>query len=221
MGDAALVSAVIFDLDGLLLDTEPLYLAATQQMLDRYGRTLDRALWMSYIGRPNPVVTQMIVEHYELAVSAMEFNVERELLLRAMLGEAEPMPGAVALVERLASSGVPLSIATSSSREGYELKARRHAGWLAHFHCVITRSEVKNGKPSPDLYLRASEGLGVAPALCLAFEDAPSGVEAAVAAKMRVIAVPTAGTDPAAFTNATAVLGSLTEFDPLAWGLPG
>ncbi|MSQ61322.1 MAG: HAD family hydrolase [Dehalococcoidia bacterium] len=215
------VPAVIFDLDGLRLDTEPLYLAATQQLIDRYGRILDRALWMSYIGRPSPVVTQMIVEHHGLPVSAAEFHAEREHLLSTMLGNAEPIPGAVALVEHLSRTGVPISIATSSSREGYELKARRHAEWLAHFHCVITRSDVKNGKPAPDLFLRASEGMGVVPGLCLAFEDAPSGVEAVVAAGLRVIAVPTAGTDAASFTNATAVLGSLTEFDPGDWGLPG
>ena len=138
-----------------------------------------------------------------------------------MLGNAEPMPGAVALVERLSRAHVPISIATSSSREGYELKARRHAGWLAHFRCVVTRSEVKNGKPAPDLFLRGPEGLGVAPGRCLAFEDAPSGVEVAGVAGIRVIALPTVGTHPAAFTNATAVLGSLSEFDPIAWGLPG
>ena len=205
--------AVVFDLDGVLLDTEPIYLAATEELLARYGRRLDKTVWWAQIGRPSPTVAANIASAHAVGVSGSQFHAEREELLAARLARAALMPGAAELVERLRAHRVPVAFATSSSRETFALKSGAHGSLFEGFDHLVTRDDVTAGKPAPDLYLRAAELLGVPPAQCLAFEDAPSGITSAVAAGMHVVAVPSVPLPVDLPEAVVQVVDSLAAFD--------
>ena len=132
------------------------------------------------------------------------------------------MPGARRLTDHLAGHGVPQGVASSSHRRDFDLKMTEHRDWFACFQCVALGDDpaVKKGKPAPDIFLVAAERMKARPENCLVFEDAPSGVEAARAAGMPVVAVPNPAMDAAAFGDASQILASLELFDPAFWGLP-
>lgn len=214
-----IAQAVIFDLDGLLLDTEPIYMDATRTVLARRQTDLDTDLWWRLTGQPSLVVLRSIVEEAGLQVRAEQLLAERQMVLDRHLGRAEALPGAESLVRRLAEQAIPIAIATSSTRRAFLLKSRRH-DWLNLFDVVVTRDDVPQGKPAPDLFLEAASRLGHAPHRCVAIENAPSGLEAGHAAGMQTVVVPTDGMDLGAFDQADQLLSSLEEFQPADWGLP-
>ena len=157
-------------------------------------------------------------------ITAAEFVEAREAILDALFPASELMPGADRLVRHLHASGVPMAVATSSHRRHFDAKTQRHGALFARFAHVTTGDQVERGKPHPDIFQRAAalfERPPADPASVLVFEDAPSGVEAARAAGMRVVLVPDARLPEAQRDGACEVLGSLEEFDPRAWGLPG
>lgn len=211
-------AAAIFDLDGLLLDTEPFYLQATTEVLARYGRELDPLVLRRHIGIPSVQTMRRLGEHYALEVSGEALNAERHALLEQLLPGAPPRPGAVELTRALKAGGVPIAVGTSSTRDTLVLKIVNHRDWIDGFDAVVTSDDVARGKPHPDIFLGAAERLGVAPEACVVFEDARSGVEAAQAAGMAVVMVPTDGVDPTGL-EPDELLASLTEFDPTRWGL--
>jgi beta-phosphoglucomutase-like phosphatase (HAD superfamily) len=114
-------------------------------------------------------------------------------------------------------------VASSSHRPEFELKITRHRPWFDCFQCVVLGDDpdVHRGKPSPDIFLTAAARMRALPERCLVLEDAPSGLEAARAAGMSVVAVPNPGMSYDAFGDAVQILPSLESFDPTTWGLPG
>ena len=216
------VTHVIFDMDGVLLDTEGLYTQVTQQIVSRYGKTYDWSVKAHMIGRPALESARFLVETLALPIAPERYLVEREMLLRELFQHARPMPGAERLVRHFHASGVRQAVATSSSREFFDLKTRRHSDWFDLFDEVVTGDdpEVGQGKPAPDIFLTAARRIGAAPADCLVFEDAPSGMQAANAAGMAVLVVPDPNMDRELYGGAHQILDSLTLFDPAAWGLP-
>lgn len=205
------VDAVIFDLDGLLLDTEPAYRTATDALLLEHGATVDDALWHSCIGRPSIDAARVLVDQLRLAITAEEFIAARSVRMDEALRACEPMPGARAFVASLSAAGIPIAIATSSTPHSYARKTERHGVWLGGASTVVTSADVTRGKPEPDCYLEAARRLGVSPGRCVAFEDAPSGVAAARAAGMFVVAVPSVGVDVEACAAADLVLATLED----------
>lgn len=115
---------------------------------------------------------------------------------------------------------MPQAVATSTGRRLFDLKTQRHGAWFAVFAKVILGDDprILHGKPAPDIFLLAADDLRVAPANCVVLEDAPSGVAAARAAGMQVIAVPYPGMDPAKLAAADLVVGSLCDLDPATLG---
>ncbi|KAL2502270.1 (DL)-glycerol-3-phosphatase 2 [Forsythia ovata] len=133
--------------------------------------------------------------------------------------------GADRLVRHLHENGIPISVATGSHRRHFELKTQRHGELFSLMHHIVLGDdpEVKQGKPSPDIFLAAAkrfEGVPVDPHSILVFEDAPSGVLAAKNAGMSVVMVPDPRLDSSFQENADQVLGSLLNFNPSDWGLP-
>jgi pseudouridine-5'-monophosphatase len=216
------VRAVIFDMDGLLLDTEGVYTAVTQQIAGRFGKTFDWEVKQNTIGRGARDLAEYVVGALELPMSVEDFLAEREPLLQAGFADSPAKPGAVSLVRQLARQGVPIAVGTSSSRAYVEIKTARHRDWFSLFDVVVTADDqdVRAAKPAPDIFLVAARRLGVAPHEALVFEDSPFGVTAARAAGMQVIAVPDPAMSRERFAHAHSVLDSLDQFDPGPWGLP-
>ena len=210
--------AVIFDLHGLLLDTEPIYMDATRTVLARRNTELDTNLWWRLSGQPGLMVLRGIVEETGLTVRAEQLLAERQMVLDRHLGHAVPFPGAESLITRLASAGIPIAIATSSTRRAFLIEARKHP-WLELFDVVVTRDEVRRAKPAPDVLLEAARQLEKAPSRCVAVDNDPSGIEAGRAAGMTTVVVPTGGMNHEVVDHADHVLDRLEGFEPAHWGL--
>ncbi|MDI5965626.1 HAD family hydrolase [Streptantibioticus silvisoli] len=173
------VEAVVFDMDGVLIDSRPVIENAWRDVARRHGRTLDSAEVEGYVhGRTGAETVRMLFpEHSDAARKAIWAEVD------AVEEEAaySVVPGADAIAARLAQFGVPLVLVTSSWQRKIE-NALGRLGLLTLFPEVVTRDDVERGKPHPDPYLMAARRLGMDPARMLVFEDSVSGVASAVAA---------------------------------------
>jgi HAD superfamily hydrolase (TIGR01509 family) len=184
------VEAVLFDMDGLLLDTEAVYIRAYGAAAGTFGIEMPVALCHAMVGVPTIECEKLIQDHYGPAFEVDRFQLcFREHAERMIAEEVPVKPGAPELLDYLAGRGLPLAIATSSRAATVD----RHlglAGLRRHFAAVATRYDVARGKPHPDVYLEAARRLGVAPQRCIAFEDSPIGLSAAHAAGTMAIMVP-------------------------------
>lgn len=200
-------TAALFDLDGVLLDTEGLYTQATQAVVGRFGKTYDWSLKRHTMGRDARESARFLLERLEIPLEVEDFLREREPILQALLAQSPVRPGAEAFVQRLADRGIRIAVATSSDRHLYGIKIAPHA-FFDQFHAVICGNDpgVTAKKPSPDIFVLAARALGVAPAQCVVFEDSPAGVEAALRARMRVIVLPDPAMNPNDFHGAHIVV---------------
>jgi pseudouridine-5'-monophosphatase len=206
----------IFDLDGVLLDTEPLYTTATAEVAARFGKLYDWSVKRDCIGRGTLEAARIIVEALALPLSPEALVVERDRVLVELLARAPALAGAEMFSRALAARGVPLAIATSTEAPLFAIKAARHRDWLAIFRVAVCGDDprVARAKPAPDIFLAAAADLGAAPADCLVFEDSPFGVEAACAAGMQVIALPDPAMERARYARADAVVTGFAELTP-------
>jgi HAD superfamily hydrolase (TIGR01509 family) len=207
--------AVIFDMDGVLIDSGAHHRDAWRRVLADLGLTAAPDFWRRTIGRPAEEAVALLLERPVGRAEAYELaHRKREHYLRLTARGMLPIPGAPTFVAALARRRVPLAVATSASRRDVdgllvEIGVRRH------FTVVVTADDVRRGKPDPEVYARAAAGLGVAPAACLVFEDSVAGIHAARAAGMRVIGVTTAHTGGE--LQAAGAERTITDFEGLAW----
>ena len=216
------ISCLIYDMDGLLLDTEGIYTEVTQQIVGEYGKVFDWSVKEKIIGRRSIQAAEIIVESLDLPISPQDYLDSRKDVLLEKFKDTEALPGAKEMTTHFFKLGIPQALATSSSSPMFEAKFEKHKKWFSQFAQIVRGDdpELKEGKPAPDIFLLAANRVGVDPAECLVFEDAPTGTEAALAAGMSVVVVPDPNMDHCHYKNASQIISSLKDFDPEYWGLP-
>ncbi len=203
------VRAIIFDLDGLMVDSEPLAKQSWHALLGQYGRVLDEEAMNEIFGLRPVDSAQVIHQRLGLPGTPEQILTQRRQLMWEIIQDKgmRPMPGLHVLLKAIDARGLPRAVATSSGRQ-YAPMAMRSIG-VDGFAALVTGDDVERGKPAPDIYLAAAAALQVAPAACLALEDSPHGVRAAKAAGMRCVAVPGPMTAELDFSAADWVFPSL------------
>jgi HAD superfamily hydrolase (TIGR01509 family) len=194
-GVAGTTHAVVFDMDGVLIDSGAHHRDAWRLVLADLGVTPAPDFWRLTIGRPAEEAVPLLLGRPVAAAEAARLaRRKREHYTRLAARGMLPIAGAPAFVAALARQGVPRAVATSASRHDVD-EMLAEVGVRGHFEVIVTADDVRRGKPDPEVYVRAAQGLGLPPAGCVVFEDSVVGVRAARAAGMRVIGVTTAHTD--------------------------
>ena len=210
-----MIDAVVFDLDGVIVDSEQVWDDVREEYTREVGGTYTAAATRDMMGMSSVEWSRYMAE--ELGVPGTPEEINREIVSRMLerYGEAPPLiAGAVDAVRRAAAQW-PLAIASSSNPELIEVVLRA-AGLSELFSVAVSSQEVARGKPAPDVYLEAARRLGVDPVRCAAVEDSHNGIRSAKAAGMRVVAVPNPHFPPddEALAQADAVVPSVGELTP-------
>ena len=207
------IEAVVFDMDGVLVDTEHLWDEVREALTREWGGRYTPEAQEAMMGMSSREWSRYLHEVVGLREPAETINAE---VVRRMLARYETelpiVPGAVEAVDRLAAAGLRLALASSSNRELIDA-VLRELELTALFEVTVSSEEVARGKPAPDVYVEAARRLGLEPGRCAAVEDSASGIRAAKAAGMRIVAFPNRHYPPAAEVLALAddVLDSLAE----------
>ena len=207
-------AAVLFDNDGLTLDTEPIWTRAEEALFARYGSafTLDHKRYL--LGSSPAVAAAKLEELLGRPGAALGAELQ-ELTIASFAGGVAPMPGALELIGALKQAGVPVGLVSNSTRRFVDA-ALAAAGLSATFDVTVVGDEVAAAKPAPDAYLAAAAALGADPARCVALEDTPTGLEAARAAGTTTIGIPSV---EGMVLAADVVAASLS--DPAVWAAVG
>jgi HAD superfamily hydrolase (TIGR01509 family) len=198
-------------MDGVLVDGEPLHFETVNELLGREGKSISLEVYKPYMGTKTgwqDMITDFKLQHPREYYSP----IYRELVLARYRERAVAMPGALSLVTALRMSRQPLGLASSSIRPWVEACLAK-IGLGNAFDVLVTGTEIEHGKPDPEIYLLAAERLGVDPKQCLAFEDAPAGIESAKSAGMTVWAVRTDYTRGLVLPNPDREFESLADVD--------
>lgn len=183
--------AVVFDNDGLLLDTEVAWTRAERDLFARHGHEFTADHKRALLGNAAHVAAARLEEMLGLPGEGGRLMDElHELVMEETLAGVEPRPGSAELVDRVRRSGVPVGLASNSSSAFVERVLGVSGFDNGRFDAIVTIEDVGRPKPAPDLYLAACEALGAAPQRSAALEDSPPGVASAAAAGMFVVAVP-------------------------------
>ena len=184
------VKAALFDMDGLLIDSEAVYIKAMQAAARTFEREMSLDFCHSMIGIPRAECNVMIQELYGEGFDLEEFRGVYSANVRQLMEARIPIKaGVIELLDFLAARGLPRGVATSATRDTAESHLGR-AGLLPRFAAVTTRDDVERAKPFPDIYIEAARRLAIAPENCIAFEDSSPGLTAAHAAGTMAIMVP-------------------------------
>jgi HAD superfamily hydrolase (TIGR01509 family) len=205
------LQAVVFDLDGLLVNSEDLYEEAGETVLRRRGKTYEAALREQMMGRPVVDAIQLMIDCHSLPDPLEDLMCEcREVLETLMATRLAPMPGVEALLCDLQAAQVPIAVATSGTAE----YAHAVLSKLNLEHCflfILTADDIRRGKPDPEVYLLAAERLGIPPPQMMVLEDSANGCRAAVAAGAFTVAVPNRHTRDHNFLGARFIADTLAD----------
>jgi len=208
--------AVIFDMDGVLVDSGAHHRSAWRALLDELGVVpAEPDYWRLTIGRPSIEAVPLLLGRETSWAEAQRLAARKQEHYRRLAGEGPVLVRGVAeFVARLTERAVPRAVATSASRRDVEALLSR-ANLRDRFEVVVVAEDVRRGKPDPEVYLIAARGLGVTPARCLVFEDAVVGVQAARSAGMRAIGVSTAHTETE--LRAAGAERAISDFEGMSW----
>ena len=215
------IKAIIFDYDGLLADTEGVFDLAIKEML---GSPFPAHLRHQMLGR-KPYESALIFSNYASTIGKVitpeQYLKNRQPILDRLFQNVSLMPGAANLVEHFRINNIPQAIATSSSSNDFIIKTGNHPHIRESMQIIITGDQIKNGKPDPEIFLKASAELKINPENCLVFEDSFSGIESAKNAGMSCVGVANLKyLDKEILSQADQVITSLKDFEPTNWHLP-
>ncbi|MCA9248315.1 MAG: HAD family phosphatase [Planctomycetales bacterium] len=205
------IEAVVFDLDGLIFNTEEIYQQVGRTILGRHGKLFEDELINEVMGRPPRAALQRMIDWHGLTISFEAFQADSDqAFLRLIEDDLQPMPGCLELFAALEAAAVPKAVATSSSKRLAHATLNRFA-MIPRFEFVLTSDDVVNGKPDPEVYQTAAARLGIATADMLVLEDSQNGCRAAVAAGAVAVAVPSGHSHSHDFTGARLVADTLAD----------
>ena len=211
--------AVVFDLDGLLFNTEELYQEVGSELLRRRGCEFGPELLHAIMGRPGRVALQMMIDYHELDDTVETLAAESEQIFPAIPdARLELMPGAAELLAALERAGVPKAIGTSSGRRFVDRVLGRF-DLAPRFQFILTAEDVIEGKPNPEIYQKAAARFGLSPGEVCVLEDSQNGCRAAVAAGTIAVAVPGDHSQGHRFDGAVLIAETLA--DPRIYDLLG
>jgi HAD superfamily hydrolase (TIGR01509 family) len=183
-------AAVVFDMDGTLLDTEAVFRDIVFDVCGTLGFPMTNEVHLSMVGSSHEATNQLLVEAYGVSFPYALFDQQCRERMHLRMADAVPLKtGVTEMLAELKGRRIPVAVATSS-RTPHAVGHLGRAGLLDHFAAVVTRDDVANPKPHPEPYLTAARLIGVKPETCLAVEDSHSGVRAAHAAGMQTVMVP-------------------------------
>ncbi|XP_072034091.1 uncharacterized protein [Amphiura filiformis] len=220
------ITHVLFDMDGLLLNTEQFYEQVYTEMLAEYGYVFPLSLHAKLQGGKTSTDAEIIVNEFKLPCTPQQWLDAALTRLLQLYPTASLMPGAERFVRHLHNHHIPIAVATGSSNKAFELKTTNHKELFSLFHHIVCAGddpEVKHGKPAPDPYLVAAKRFqhhNLSSQNILVFEDAINGVASAKAAGMHCIFVPDPRITLPKDIEADEILTKLQDFEPTHWGLP-
>jgi HAD superfamily hydrolase (TIGR01509 family) len=206
-----MIEAILFDLDGLMFDSEPHSLASWEAVLAGRGIALDQLTIDSILGLRIDATARTLIDKYHLSDTVPELSdAKTEYQIAHLAGHVPAMPGLFELLDEIDQRGLRKAIASSGIRRYVEAVLRVN-GLLDRFSVIITGDQVAHGKPAPDVFLAAARALNVEPSGCLVLEDAPNGVQAAKTAGMTCFAVPDHSVARLDLSQADRVFASLND----------
>jgi HAD superfamily hydrolase (TIGR01509 family) len=213
-----MIEAILFDLDGLMVDSEPHSIASWQAVLAKRGAQFDRAALDSVLGQRVIETAELAIRLFHLAERPDELASEKaEYQIAHLNGNLTAMPGLIELLDWVDQSALKKAVASSGLRRYIEAVLTT-TGLRERFDVIISADDVINGKPAPDVFLAAARALDVTPGNCLVLEDAPAGVQAAKAAGMMCFAVPNAPSHALDLSLPDRILTSLHEVKTILAG---
>jgi beta-phosphoglucomutase len=207
------VKAVIFDMDGVLIDSEPFHVQNEKLMFRKLGLDISDEEHARYMGTATDVMWEQIIRERNLSLDVAETTaqtIQQEIPYFQSLEKIDPMPGLVNLLEKLQKSGIPMAVASSSDKTIIDIILEK-SGLGKYFNYAVSSSKVGKSKPEPDVFLHAAKLLGVKPEECVVFEDSKNGIKAAKTAGMFCIAYSGANSGEQDQSNADLHIGSYSD----------
>lgn len=208
-----MIKAIIFDLDGVIIESEKAHIEAEQQVFLKHGVQISAEELHKYTGTTAKMMFTELIKKHKLNTTFEEiFSQKEEILFKLLEQEAEPTRGVIELLEKLKRRNVKLAIGSSSNKKLIEYVLRKLSVTYL-FDCVISAENIVHSKPNPEIFLKAAAELGVSPVECIVIEDAKLGVEAAKRAGIKCVGYRNPNSGMQDLSKADMIIDDFTKVD--------